>query len=188
MTNSTHDIYKKAVIENFKFLKAAENLRDAFLRAIPIGQRGFLLPVCSAHNSDIELLQKLTDWRNANVDVYPTQFVATVDSTRSWLKDRLLVVEDRMLFLVIDNVGKVLGHIGFNDCLNSAQAFEIDNIVRGDAAAEKGIFSEAIITLIEWARKTINVNEFFIRVIDKNQRESLFLKRMNLYRIDSYHW
>jgi perosamine synthetase len=177
MTNSTHDIYKKAVIENFKFLKAAENLRDAFLRAIPIGQRGFLLPVCSAHQSDADLLQKLTDWRNTNVDVYPTQFVATLESTRAWLKDRLLAVEDRMLFLVVNNAGKVLGHIGFNGCLNLAQAFEIDNVIRGDAAAEKGIFSEAMITLMEWAGKTINVNEFFLRVMDKNQHAIDFYKK-----------
>jgi len=114
MAKLTYDNYKKAVIENFKFLKAAENLRDAFLRAIPISQKGFLLPVCCFHQADTELLQKLTDWRNANVDVYPTQFVATLESTRSWLKERLLAVEDRMLFLVVDNAGKVLGHIGFN--------------------------------------------------------------------------
>ncbi len=177
MTDSTYDIYKKAVIENFKFLKAAENLRDAFLRAISISQRGFLLPVCAAHQADVELLQKLTEWRNTNVDVYPTQFVATVESTRFWLKDRLLAVEDRMLFLVVDNTGKVLGHIGFNGCLNSAQAFEIDNVVRGDAEAEKGIFSEAMITLMEWARKTINVNEFFLRVMDKNQHAIDFYKK-----------
>lgn len=177
MTNSTYDIYKKAVIENFKFLKAAENLRDAFLRAIPIGQRGFLLPVCSAHQSDAELLQKLTDWRNTNVDVYPTQFVATLESTRAWLKDKLLTVEDRMLFLVVDNAGKVLGHIGFNGCLNLAQAFEIDNVIRGDVAAERGIFSEAMIALMEWARKTINVNEFFLRVMDKNQHAIDFYKK-----------
>lgn len=176
MTHSTYDTYKKAIIKNFKFLKAAENLRDAYLRAIPIGQRGFLLPVCLAHLADVELLQKLTDWRNANVDVYPTQFVATLESTRSWLEDRLLAAEDRILFLVVDNAGKVLGHIGFNSCINTAQAFEIDNVIRGDAAAEKGIFSEAMITLMEWARKTINVSEFFLRVMDKNQHAIDFYK------------
>ncbi len=36
MPNFVFNNYKKAVIENFKFLKVAENLRDAFLRAVPI--------------------------------------------------------------------------------------------------------------------------------------------------------
>lgn len=158
-------------------MKAAENIRDAFLRAIPVGQRGFLLPVCNAHLNDNELIQKMTDWRNINVDAYPTQFIASLESTRSWLKDKLLKVEDRILFFIIDNNGNVLGHIGFNSCINTEQAFEIDNVVRGVTLAEKGIFSEAIIQLIEWARKTINVNEFILRVMDNNLHAINFYKK-----------
>jgi perosamine synthetase len=177
MDTKAIDIYKKAVAANFSFLKSGSNIQEAFLRAIPIEKSGFLIPVCKAHEDDRELLQKLTDWRNNNVHVYPTQFVATIDSTKAWLKDRLLDVEDRILFLVVDNQGKVAGHIGFNACSNNEFLFEIDNVVRADQAAAKGLFSIGLIALMEWARKTLNVGGFFLRVMDDNQHAIDFYKR-----------
>jgi perosamine synthetase len=177
MDTKALDVYKKAVIANFAFLKSANNIQQAFLRAIPIDESGFLVPICQAHQSNSEVLQKLTDWRNKNVLVYPTQFVATIESTKAWLKDRLLDVEDRILFLIIDNHGKVVGHIGFNGCSNNEFLFEIDNVIRGDQAAAKGLFSRGMITLMEWARKTLNVGGFFLRVMDDNQHAIDFYKR-----------
>lgn len=177
MSNKTFEFYKKAVTENFRFLKSAENIRDAYLRAIPIGQKGFLVPVCRAHLEDLELIKNLTAWRNTNVDVYSTQFTATEASTKVWMLDCLLAVDDRILFLVCDIKGKVLGHIGFNACHNPELNFEIDNVVKGDDRSEKGLFSDAMVALMEWARKVINVDNFFLRVMDKNQHAIDFYKK-----------
>ncbi len=177
MSNKIFEVYKKAVTENFRFLKSAENIRDAYLRAIPIGQRGFLVPVCKTHLEDLELIKNLTAWRNTNVDVYPTQFTATEESTKAWMLDRLIAIDDRILFLVCDTKGKIQGHIGFNGCHNSELLFEIDNVVKGDDQSEKGLFSDAMVALMEWARKVINVDGFFLRVMDKNQHAIDFYKK-----------
>ena len=177
MDKSTFDVYRNAVTKNFRFLKSAKNIQEAYLRAIPISNKGFLVPVCDAHLDDHDLLQKITNWRNVNVDVYPTQFSATLESTKIWMKDRLLAVDDRILFLVCENNGKAWGHIGFNGCFNSDLSFEIDNVIKGESDAQKGIFSEAMIALIEWARKTINVNNFYLRVMDKNHHAIHFYKK-----------
>ena len=170
-------VYKQALVSNFLFLKSAKNIQEAFLRAIPIDNRGFLVPVCEAHQDDLDLLQKLTVWRNTNVGVYPSQFIADLESTKSWLRDRLLTVPDRILFLVTDNHGLVIGHIGFNGCLNDESLFEVDNVIRGEIASEKGIFSHALKALTEWARKTLNVNGFFLRVMDDNPHAIAFYER-----------
>jgi perosamine synthetase len=177
METKSLTVYKKALNSNFSFLKAANNIQEAFLRAIPIPGYGFLVPVSKAHEADNELLEKLTAWRNENVNVYPTQFVATVESTKAWLKDRLLAVDDRMLFLIVDNQGKVAGHIGFNGCNNDDYLFEIDNVIRGEQAAAKGIFSAGMFALMELARKTLNVEGFFLRVMDDNPHAIEFYKR-----------
>ena len=177
MENTALNAYRKAVVENFAFAKSANTIQEAYLRAIPIPMDGYLLPVCQAHVCDEDLLQKLTEWRNINVDVYPTQFTATLESTRAWMKDRLLAVPDRMLFLVVDNTGKVIGHIGFNGCHNNEQLFEIDNVVRGVNGIGKGLFAKAMNSLIEWARKTINVNGFFLRVMEDNPKAIAFYSR-----------
>lgn len=177
MDSKALDVYKKAVVSNFLFLKSADNIQEVFLRAIPIEKSGFLIPICNAHVADRELLQKLTDWRNKNVHVYPTQFVATIESTQEWLKERLLAVDDRTLFLVVDNQGKVAGHIGFNGCSNNEFLFEIDNVVRGNPSAGKGLFSTGLFAMMEWARKTLNVSGFFLRVMDDNLHAIEFYKR-----------
>ena len=169
--------YRKAVINNFNFFKSAANIQDAYLRAIEIEGGGFLLPVAKLHKNDEMLLQQLTDWRNAHVKVYPTQFVATLESTRSWLEDRLLAVPDRMLFLVVTPIGKVVGHLGFNSCLNDDFQFEIDNVVRGIPSESPGIFARAMVAIIEWARKTLNVSGFFLKVFDDNLHALAFYRR-----------
>jgi perosamine synthetase len=181
MENIALNAYRKAVTENFNFAKSAKTIREAYLRAIPILGEGYLLPVCEAHLKDSELLKKLTEWRNTNVEVYPTQFTATLESTTAWMKERLLAVSDRMLFLVVDNTGKVVGHIGFNGCHNDSFLFEIDNVIRGVDGISKGLFSKAMNSLIEWARKTINVNGFFLRVMEDNLKAIEFYKRNSFY-------
>jgi perosamine synthetase len=179
MANNTYDVYKKSVTDNFYFLKNSKNIKDAYLKAIPIENSGFLLPVSQYHSEDESLLESLTRWRNDNVEVYPTQFKATIESTRSWILNRLINVEDRILFLVVDAKGSVVGHMGFNGCLNEKLLFEIDNVVRGSQSAEKGLFSKAMHCLIEWARKTINVEGFFLRVMDDNPHAIEFYKKNN---------
>lgn len=179
MINIRSYAYKKSVTDNFYFLKNSKNIKDAYLKAIPIENSGFLLPVSQYHSEDEALLESLTRWRNENVEVYPTQFQATIESTRSWIINRLIMVEDRILFLVVDAKGFVVGHMGFNGCHNDKQLFEIDNVVRGNQSAEKGLFSKAIQCLIEWARKTINVEGFFLRVMDDNPHAIAFYKKNN---------
>ena len=183
MENKSLTVYKNALRSNFSFLKAAINIQEVYLRAIPILKYGFLVPVAKLHEADGELIKKLTNWRNKNVHVYPTQFVATIQSTKIWLKDRLLAIDDRMLFLIVDNQGKVVGHIGFNGCNNNDFLFEIDNVVRGESTAAKGIISAGMFALIEWARKTLNVDGFFLRVMDDNTQAINFYKR-NGFRED----
>jgi perosamine synthetase len=177
MDNKALDVYNKAVAANFSFLKSANNVQEAYLRAIPIDESGLLVPVCKFHQRDSELLRKLTEWRNENVDAYPTQFVATIESTTAWMEDRLLAVKDRVLFLIADSQGKAVGHIGFNNCCLNPFEFEIDNVVRGDRTAIKGIVSKAMIALMEWARKTLNVGQFSLRVMDDNLHAIEFYKR-----------
>lgn len=184
MEKTRLSVYTAAVSENFSFLKRAATIQEAYLRAIPIAGGGYLLPVCEMHKQDAALIRLLTEWRNRNVQAYPTQFIATEQSTRDWLEQQLLAVNDRMLFLVVSATGATLGHLGFTRCHNSDMMFEIDNMVRGAADAEPGLFSRALAALIEWARKTINVNGFFLRVLDDNPDAIAFYKK-NHFTVES---
>lgn len=175
---TTLDIYKKAIADNFAFLKSATNVQELYLRAIALDDaQGFLVPLARLHEHDGALLSRLADWRNRFVKSYPTQFVATPKSTRAWLTERLLGVPDRMLFLVVDRKGDVIGHAGFNGCCNDEAKMELDNIARGVDDAEPGIMSNAIRCLMRWARTTMNVEGFFLRVFDDNEHAIAFYAR-----------
>jgi perosamine synthetase len=174
---SSNSVYRDAVAKAFAFLKDADSVHSAYLRAIPIGKLGYLVPLCKGLQGLDGLMQDLTTWRNRFVHVYPTQFEASVQSTASWYANQLLNTTDRMLFLVVDLAGNRLGHIGFNSCDNDLGEFEIDNVVKASDACPKGMFSMALNTLINWARTTVNVESFYLRVMADNAHAiSFYLK------------
>lgn len=176
MSLSREEIYKRSVVGSFSFLKSSETIQDAYLRAISVGDRGFLVPIGRVHLDDPSILKLLTDWRNTHVNAYPTRFVATVESTKKWMRAHLLDIEGRILFLLVDKAGRPLGHIGLNGCMNERFEMELDNIVRG-ASEGPGIFSEGLMALIQWARTTINVDSFFLRVLEDNAHAISFYKK-----------
>ena len=181
MGNNSLEVYKKSITNTFDFLKSAQTIQEAYLRAIPIGSNdGYLLPVCSFHLEDAYLISQLTEWRNKNVKAYPTQFTATLDSTSAWLKGNVLSVPDRILFLIVNNTGKNIGHIGFNNCFNENLLFEIDNVVRGVRNLDKGIISKSLLALITWASRVINTNGFFSRVLSDD------IKAIDFYELNSF--
>jgi perosamine synthetase len=165
---SKNSVYRKAVTKTFAFFKEADSVHSAYLRAIPVAKVGYLVPLCKGLQNLDGLMQDLTVWRNRFVDVYPTQFQASVQSTTTWYANQLLNTSDRILFLVVDLAGNRLGHIGFNSCDNSSGEFEIDNVVKGSDVCPKGGFSMALNALMNWARTTINVEGFYLRVMADN--------------------
>jgi perosamine synthetase len=173
------DSYYHSVTKIFHFLKKQESIKDAYLNAIPIDDEGFLLPLCKCHLDDTALIQKLTNWRNENVSVYPTQFNASFESTKNWLVNGLLDVEDRILFLVVNKYGQTIGHIGFNNCHNDQLMLEVDNVIRGERSICKGLFGKALNCMLTWARKTINCKGFILRVMDDNPQAIKFYEKNN---------
>lgn len=172
-----NDVFKKSVLSNFKFLKGGDTVRDAYLRSIEVPKFGYLVPLCRGFYEDENLLEKLAEWRNTNVDAYPTQFVATVASTRNWLKKGILENDGRILFLIVTNAGETVGHIGFSGCLNNSSNFEVDNVVRGVANAPSGIMGASMNALMNWAQKIIPIDSFNLRVMSHNEHAINFYKK-----------
>ena len=177
--DSYEKVFQNSVVSNFEFLKRADNVQQAYLRAMKIKDIGFLVPICHQHLEDKQIIENLTKWRNEFVDVFPTQFKAEFDGTKRWLKEQVLDNHARILFLVVNKSGKALGHLGFNNCLNNECSFEIDNVVRGEMCEERNTFGLALEQAMKWARETINVNKFWLRVFSENQHAINFYLRNN---------
>lgn len=172
--------YKFAIRSNFSFLKKTTTLDDLFAKSIPLeNHQGYLLPICELHTTDKLLVEKLAQWRKENSFAYPSQFPVTIEGTAQWLRTKLLDVEDRILFLVIDKQGNAIGHLGFANGLNEQGELEIDNVVRGVKEAAPGLMTLAMQSLLKWAHEIIGPNEIFLRVFNDNEHAINYYKKLD---------
>ena len=177
--NLTIETYKKAVRSNFSFLKQTARLDDLFAKSIPLTQNaGFLVPLCELHATDDGLIAKLAQWRAENALAYPSQFPVTIAGTSSWLRSKLLDIEERILFLVLDRYGNPIGHLGFASAINDEREMEIDNVVRGVKDAHPGIMSSAMKALLNWAEEIIGPRAICLRVFSDNHHATKFYRNL----------
>ena len=172
-------VYRNAVRRQFALLKQTAALDELMAKSLRLPKTdGWLVPVCKLHADDPKMIARFSAWRKENALAYPTQFPVTDSGTAGWLKDRLLAVEDRILFLVLDRHGAPVGHIGFANAFDGEGTLEADNIVRGVQEAPKGIMSEAIRVMLDWAEEKLRPQEIFLRVFNDNQHAIEFYKRL----------
>jgi perosamine synthetase len=183
-TTTNHDrhsteVYHKAVRTTFAFLKSIRRLDSLYASGLGMAEDyGPLVPICELHDGDDRLIELLAAWRAANAEAYPTRFPVTIGGTASWLRSKLLDVEDRLLFLVLDRHGHPVGHLGYANCLNDRLEMEIDNVVRGVAGAAPGIMAHAMRTVLDWAEETIGPRGIFLRVLSDNRHAIEFYRRL----------
>jgi RimJ/RimL family protein N-acetyltransferase len=133
---------------------------------------GHLRPITKTAPSDGELIQKLTDWRNRFRGRFFTQFTATFERTRSWLRDVVLADDTRLLFMINSN-DKLMGHIGFKDLGLHGRSAELDNLIRGEMEGHRQLTYYAEVALIHWMFKTLEIDLIYACPLADN---SLVLK------------
>lgn len=177
--------YKKALINYFSFLKNTHRLDDLHTKYILLeNNAGYLVPVCELHATDNALIKKLALWRETNAHFFPSQFPVTLEGTATWLRKGVLDVQDRLLFLVVDPHGQMVGHLGYANGLNEFCELEVDNVVRGEKEGNPGIMLAAMKRLIDWAEEFISPNNIFLRVLSDNAHAIDFYKKLNFVEGD----
>lgn len=126
---------------------------------------GLLKPITSRHLECNEIIQKLTVWRNLNMENFLTQFVATPDRTRSWIKNILLKEKGQMLFLIYSQ-NQVIGHYGFKEL--TTESVLLDNAMRGEKGGDPKLLVNAGKALLEWLFSRANVAEVRAEVMMEN--------------------
>jgi len=139
---------------------------------------GRLIPITWQHLNDEHVLQKLMDWRTTVQDWFPTQSPVTLTGTRRWLDRAVLRQPDRVLFLVEDDQGKTVGHVGLNRFQYQDRACELDNIVRGENGVFPGGMTLACSALIKWAFEHLQLDQLFLRVFAENNPAIKLYKRL----------
>ncbi len=175
--------YCSAAARSFEFFKRTSLVDDLYAKSLRLpGGAGYLLPTCDLHVDDEALSAELTAWRNADVAAYPSQFTATPASTKAWLRDRVLAAPDRMLFLVANRFGRIVGHLGFANAINEECTLEMDNIVRGVKTGDAGIMTHAMVALLDWAEEKLGPREIYLRVFETNSHAIAFYEKLGFVR------
>lgn len=176
--------YNKRVRKNFSILKDIYRLDILFSKCIPLdNDRGFLLPVCKLHATDKSLIEQFSTWRSENSFAFFSQFKVTISGTSNWLQSQIINRRDRILFLLIDKYGNSIGHLGFTNSINDKEEMEIDSVLRGVKGVKKGIMSNAVNALINWAQEIIMPRIIFLRVFSDNEKAIKFYKGVG-FKID----
>jgi len=127
---------------------------------------GQLRPLHYIDAENDDLLVRLKNWRNQHRTAFFTQFEATVESTRNWLRTLILDRPDRILFLITDSEYRPIGHCGAcNICSESA---ELDAFIRGEQLGHGMLMVLAARTLLRWLFDRLGVSRAYCRVFDDN--------------------
>ncbi len=172
------ETYRAAVRDEFAFMKAAANIEELTARGIPLaGGAGMLVPVSELHAADTRLIELLASWRAQSAFAFPTRFPVTHDGTARWLRQGLLDVPDRILFLVHDRFGHPVGHLGFASADSPDRSLEVDNVVRGEGGVQPGLMGAALEGLLAWGEECFRPARIHLRVFADNERAVAFYRR-----------
>ncbi len=136
---------------------------------------GVLRPLTCAHLDDEDVIQKLTDWRNQNMENFLSQFVATPERTRNWMRDVLFKTPGQMLFLVyVDD--HLVGHFGFKNLTRDEVL--LDNAMRGERTGHPKLFVFAGRTLVQWLLREAAVQQVHAYVMTENVASVMMNKQI----------
>ncbi|OLP53212.1 hypothetical protein BJF92_00085 [Rhizobium rhizosphaerae] len=147
----------------------------------PIGR---LVPVTRAHLEDAFVIGKLTDWRNANMAAFFTQFTATPERTRAWLDKVVLAATNQMIFLIYAEDDQLIGHFGFKDLTEDEVL--LDNAMRGERGGHPKLLQIAGETLIDWLFAAAKVRVVYGIVLTTNVPAIMMNRAMGFGLWDKY--
>ncbi len=128
---------------------------------------------------DKKIVPLLAKWRKKHEFWFPTQFPVTLERTQAWLKDRVIAVPDRLLFMIRVK-GAYIGHIGFFRFDLLQRSCEIDNIVRGEPGFP-GLMTHAVTTMMAWGRNTLGLTNYSLQTTSDNARALRFYERLGFH-------
>lgn len=161
-----------ASIEDFLQAKLGEVLAGNEALELPLYEEGSELligdmrPLTSCHLDRMDVIEKLTNWRNANMSNFLTDFEATPARTRSWIQNDLLKSYGQMLWLICYQNGELVGHIGFKNL--TSQTAQLDNAMRGERYGHPKLLVVAGNYLVKWLWQTTPVKRIDAYVMADN--------------------
>lgn len=154
-------------------LKAATREAAAAL-ALPLHNRtgavvGSLLPIGPWLLDDAAQIAAISAWRQRAMRMFLTQFQATPENTRRYLETMSIGEAGRLLWLILDEGGRCIGHIGLSGATAAdGGRAELDNLMRGVDGGDPGLIQLAEVALLRWAFDVLGLRHIDLRVVSYN--------------------
>lgn len=151
-------------------MKAA-TFAEAEALAIPVANAqgeavGKLVPVGAWLLDDREKIELISGWRKRAMRMFLTQFESTYEKAHGYLKNLSVAQENRLLFLMYDDAGRFVGHMGLAD-VNGISG-ELDNFMRGVDGGNPNLVFLAELALLDWAFGTLGLQQSVVSVLSYN--------------------
>ena len=127
---------------------------------------GTLRLIDKVRSSAPDLAVNLAKWRNASMRFFLSQFVATEERTKEWLNNVVIPSANRLLFELLDDTGRAVGHAGL--CNLSMHACELDNFIRGEKGGDPNLFLAAERAMLRWAFCDLGVDLVTLGIFSNN--------------------
>jgi RimJ/RimL family protein N-acetyltransferase len=154
-----------------KFIQFKSETDYKKLVTIPVeyqpGRIGRLILLNSGYikefSKKFDIIQLLTDWREAEQIWYPSIFPLSYERTKNWFDLHVEKNPNRILFMIEDEKGTPFGHMGLF-------RGEIDNCLRGDKNLTKGGMTKGLKSLLNWSNQAMGIKKLHLRVFSDNAR------------------
>jgi hypothetical protein len=145
---------------------------------------GSLNPIDNRLASDQGVIDKLTKWRKIFKKSFLTQFIPTPEKTKSWLESVVLPSDDRVLFLIYTDKGKIVGNFGVCDlCENRA---DLDNLIRGEIGGHPQLIYFAELAMLRWLFRELDIPIVSLHVFSNNYKTISLHESIGFRTIASY--
>lgn len=165
-----------------------KTLEEAVTVAIPILRGnaiiGKLLPVGEWILNDVEKIQLICDWRSKTMRMFLTQFENSFSLAKNYLEKVPIKSPDRILFLILDEQDRLIGHIGLANI--NKDSCEIDNMMRGEAGGDTQLMTAAEQTLLDWCFTQLHVSLCTVVVLSYNWLAQMLHESVGFSEIGRY--
>jgi RimJ/RimL family protein N-acetyltransferase len=165
------------MLEANKFIQDIINenikMRVPIINANTEEEIGYLSPVTLSVLDNINIINKMTDWRNKNSSSFLSRFTATPERTKQWLQNSILSDPNRLLSLMYANskkdsfvTSKLIGYLGFFNLTDTLA--EGDAIIRGEHGGGVDFIKYANIASINWFYTHFSPRKLMCRILSNN--------------------
>jgi len=150
---------------------------EPLLHVPPWGFR--LVPVTAAALGDDDLLDRVTRWRATNMDNFPTQFPASRERTRAWLRDVVLGAPGRLMLMIETSDGTRVGQAGIDRALAADGSLLLSNCLVGEPSGmPSGAMRACYEALFAWVDEVIRPTGFSCPFFPQNRVMARLLRSL----------